>query len=447
MSNTPPTTDSKSRCDDILLFLPHSFARNGHGSQINSYLLTVMLATYMDKAMLVLDPPIKYSKYPNGSQFGCPIDAFMNPDEVLLNTANTAKTKNANVDHHSKLEMKPNFPTGLSRLLIHPAWLSRNCEIPKCKTFDYASWEKIRQKMSRYANNNKNNDNVSTSPPRQIICNEDDGVAVKVTVLGGEEVRHYFDKQYKSKMLDRSTTQAREMAYSWAVRLGATPYQAQIFAYQLIKESDIWDYVSALLGRSGLVTFQPWIARDVREFIKVSELPLESSHDAIHVRRGDKLDVEARDEVITYWHSQGYERRVDFPLNYIPFSHYLRVYEKDCPTNDVWGGKLLMKDYVRTIYLATDDPKTVKKEIAKLPRGQGGTTIVGGCERVKFVFSPDARHGALHISDGGIRVDCVERELFCPFSFKCVNSCAFVYVDGVIHIHSHTHIYTPHTRL
>jgi hypothetical protein len=370
----------------------------------------------MDKAMLVLDPPIKYSKYPNGSQFGCPIDAFMNPDEVLLNTANTAKNKNANVDHHSKLEMKPNFPMGLSRLLIHPAWLSRNCEIPKCKTFDYASWEKIRQKMSRYANNDKNNDNISTLPPRQIICNEDDGVAVKVTVLGGVEVRQYFDKQYKSKMLDRSTTQAREMAYSWAIRLGATPYQAQIFAYQLIKESDIWDYVSALLGRSGLVTFQPWIARDVREFIKVSELPLESSHDAIHVRRGDKLDAEARDEVITYWHSQGYERQGDFPLNYIPFSHYLRVYEKDCPTNDVWGGKLLMKDYVRTIYLATDDPKTVKKEIAKLPRGQGGTTIVGGCERVNFVFSPDARHGALHISDGGIRVDCVERELFCPFS-------------------------------
>jgi hypothetical protein len=27
---------------------------------------SVMLATYMDKAMLGLGPPIKYSKYPNG---------------------------------------------------------------------------------------------------------------------------------------------------------------------------------------------------------------------------------------------------------------------------------------------------------------------------------------------------------------------------------------------
>jgi len=32
-----------------------------------------------------------------------------------------------------------------------------------------------------------------------------------------------------------------------------------------------------------------------------------------------------------------------------------------------------------------------------------------GCERVKFVFSPDASHGSFHISDGGIKVDCVER--------------------------------------
>ena len=110
--------------------------------------------------------------------------------------------------------------------------------------------------------------------------------------------------------------QAQERAYNWAARLGATHYQAEVFSL-LSKESDIWDYLSALLGRSGLVSFQPWIARDVREFIKVSKLPLDSPHDAIHVRRGDKLDSEAREEVVNYWHSQGYERQVDFPLNYI----------------------------------------------------------------------------------------------------------------------------------
>ena len=37
-----------------------------------------------------------------------------------------------------------------------------------------------------------------------------------------------------------------------------------------------------------------------------------------------------------------------------------------------------MSREARTIYLATDDPETVKKEISKLPRGQGDTVIVGG---------------------------------------------------------------------
>ena len=55
----------------------------------------------------------------------------------------------------------------------------------------------------------------------------------------------------------------------------------------------------------------------MQEFIRASKLPLDAPHDAIHVRRGDKLATEARDEVVNYWHSQGYERQVDFPLNYI----------------------------------------------------------------------------------------------------------------------------------
>ena len=43
----------------------------------------------------------------------------------------------------------------------------------------------------------------------------------------------------------------------------------------------------------------------------------------------------------------------------------------------MWDGSS-KKRTIRTIYLATDDPDTVKKEIQKLPKGQGGTTIVGG---------------------------------------------------------------------
>lgn len=274
--------------------MPHTFARNGHGSQLNSYLLAAMLASFMGKAMVLLDAPQKYSKYPNGSQFGCPIDAFKNAEEFL-------KFKGKD---HSELEIRPEFPMGLSRLIVHPKWISRDCPVPKCKTFDFNSWDTIRKKQSDYL-----------FPPREIICEEIDG-QVKVTVMGGEEVRQFFDKRFKKMMLDRSDGQARERAYHWAARLGATNYQAEVFSL-LSKESDIWDFLSALLGRSGLVSFQPWIARDVKEFIKVSKLPLDSPHDAIHVRRGDKLDAEAREEVVNYWHRQGYERQVDFPLNYI----------------------------------------------------------------------------------------------------------------------------------
>lgn len=137
-------------------------------------------------------------------------------------------------------------------------------------------------------------------------------------------------------------------------------------------------------------------------------MPLHAPHDAIHVRRGDKLATEAREEVVNYWHSQGYERQVDFPLNYIPFTHYLRLWEAEC--KNLLDGLSSRESTVRTIYLATDDPTTVKEEISNLPRGHSGTVIVGGCERVKFVFSPGDHHSSFHLGEGGVvKVDCVER--------------------------------------
>jgi hypothetical protein len=60
----------------------------------------------------------------------------------------------------------------------------------------------------------------------------------------------------------------------------------------------------------------------------------------------------------------------------------LRLWETDC--QNAWSGRSKDNEAVRTIYLATDDPITVKKEISKLPRGQGGTTIVGGKLRQKI---------------------------------------------------------------
>jgi len=295
-----------SKCDDILLFMPQLFARNGHGSQLNSYFLAAMVATYLGKAMVILEAPQKNSRYPNGSQFGCPIESFKNPEEFL----------NFKGNDHSELAMKRDFPNGLERLIKHPSWLSRECGIPTCDgTFDYDSWEAIRKDQRDLSRIGK--------PSQEILCAENRR-NVKVTVMGGEEVRQFFNRQYREKMVSRSGRHARERAYNWAVRLGGTHYQAEVFS-KTEEESVIWDYVSALIARSGLATFQPWIVRDVKQFIMSTELPLDVPHDSIHVRRGDKLLTDAREEVVNYWHSQGYERQVDFPLNYIPFTHYLRL--------------------------------------------------------------------------------------------------------------------------
>ena len=63
--------DSPDKCKEILVLMPEYFARNGHGSQLNSYVLAAMMATYLGKAMLIFDAPQKNSKYPNGSMVSC----------------------------------------------------------------------------------------------------------------------------------------------------------------------------------------------------------------------------------------------------------------------------------------------------------------------------------------------------------------------------------------
>ena len=44
----------------------------------------------------------------------------------------------------------------------------------------------------------------------------------------------------------------------------------------------------------------------------------------------------------------------------------------------MWDGSSINNRPARTIYVATDDPSTVRDEISKLPRGKDDTTIVGG---------------------------------------------------------------------
>merc|ERR1719203_477649 len=111
----------ESNCDDILLFLPLSVPNKRHGAELNGYLLAALLATYMDKAMVVLEVPVA-SKLESGSWFECPLHVF------------------ENTTTHEK-----DFPTGFSRLLQHPLWLSRGCPIPCQTSHDFSKWNNLRK--------------------------------------------------------------------------------------------------------------------------------------------------------------------------------------------------------------------------------------------------------------------------------------------------------------
>ena len=68
--------DAEDRCSRLFLYLPDPFADHGHGSQINTYIMGVTTSTYLNRAFVLVEPPLEVSKYAGGSQFGCPIDAF-----------------------------------------------------------------------------------------------------------------------------------------------------------------------------------------------------------------------------------------------------------------------------------------------------------------------------------------------------------------------------------
>jgi hypothetical protein len=166
-------------------------------------------------------------------------------------------------------------------------------------------------------------------------------------------------------------------------RLGATAEEAEYFT-TLQSSMDISDFIASLTNRGALLKFQPWVARDVAQYILSSNLPVDSAFDAIHVRRGDKLVTESFERVVHYWSKQGYHR-LNMPTNYVPFIHYLQM---------GWGATEIEscpeQPSIVNIYVATDDPATVQQEISQLPKSELGYTILNDCQHAFFVFSPAA---------------------------------------------------------
>lgn len=311
-------------CDDILLYLPRASVKQGHATELNSYLLAALLATYMGKAMVILEAP----PFETANWFDCPLNSF---EKEAISQSNEV------------------FPTGLSSLIQHPRWLSRGCRIPCQTSYDYLKWN-----------------HVSKQDMKQVTCQNDNDRQAIVFAVGGEDIRQYFECQWKELMLECPSA----IAYEWALRLGANGYEAKTFA-KLQKEENMWDFVSALVARAGIIRFQPWIARDVKALINSSELPLKGSYIAIYVHRGDRPQAES---------GVGFDT--------IPFVNYLKVLDgADCHEKSL------------LVYVATDDPKGIQEEINSLPLQE--------CHKMNFILSPvfEPTHGL----DVDVKTDCFGR--------------------------------------
>ena len=382
---------SSSPCDDVLLFLPYPFSHNGHGSQINSFILASLISTYTNRAMVVLEPPNDINGFKSNSQFGCPPEAWRT--EVRRKGSPPVK-----------VGWNDDFPVGLNRLIRHPAWLSRGCGVPCFGEYTYEMWDGIRTSNNATAN--------PGSPPPEVMCGGT-SKSTNVVVLGGQELRDYFDLYYKARMLDRTTDVAVNAAYEWVTRMGARPHEAEVFVNSSLLEDRVetWDYASALLARSGAVRFQPWIGRDVEAYMKsyLPDLDLRTPYDAVHVRRGDKLIMEARRLVRHYWIERGMYDEVNdvMPTNYIPFRHYLTQYENVTSCNADIGP--------RTVYVATDDPDVVRAEIDDLTKDEYGNVVLHGpdgsviCHSFRFVLTKHEASTGHHLHEGYGKGSCEER--------------------------------------
>ena len=162
------------------------------------------------------------------------------------------------------------------------------------------------------------------------------------------------------------------------------------------------------MNKAGFMRLQPWIARDVEEFLQSFDLyqrigEKDEAYDAIHVRRGDKLIYEARSQVVRYWLTKGHRDKANLPTDYIPFAHYLDQFKKaECPVNEQGEVERIK----RIVYVATDDPVVVKKEIANLPHHIDERTILwNNCHELSFYFNP-TEETAFHLNgdgEGGFR--------------------------------------------
>jgi len=219
-------------CDDILMFMPNTL--EPIAKQINGYIRAAMMATFANKALVVLDMP------------------------------------------HNAICADEKDPKnlGLYDVLERPKeWLSRGCRVPCATTHSYADWNEIRQGMSQMVE------------PVEHVCSNDNGRETRVFPIGGDNVHDFFETNFKERMLQRPSP----FAYDWAVRLGASePHEAELFTQ--LQGEVMWDYVGVLLVRSGILLMNEDVVADVWKYFKKIKMPTPKNFDgAIDFPRGNDV--------------------------------------------------------------------------------------------------------------------------------------------------------------
>ena len=437
-NNSENNDNNNNRCSNLFIYLPDLFSEHGHGSQINTYIMSIISATYLDRSLVLLEPPMdaltergeNANRYAGGSQFGCPIDAFKEALGVPSQSSSSFsllrsgggeeeeeegddEDKTSSSSSNASWSIRPSFPLGFSRLIQHPTFISHGCSIPKTCSFfqgfndvvgsndgeettmEYKDWMKLYQTGF----------NQEDGTLKEVTCTNVDGTTTNVVVTAGSKLRQYFRAnegtmvQTVPSSQDSSSSFYSPIRATWASNLGATPREVALFT-SIQNPNQLWDYTLGLLNKAGFMKFQPWIARDVELFLKTFDIPLDDGeYSAIHVRRGDKLAFEGRGEVERYWKSKGYTDMNNLPTDYVPFEHYLNQWDGPytCQTNSE-GTKEIQK---HNIYIATDDPIVVKQEIDALDNHVDEDTILWkDCHELTFYFNPtDA--SAFHLNGDG----------------------------------------------
>jgi hypothetical protein len=389
---------SAPSCQRILLYASSQLDPNGIGAQLNTYLQAVLTALATNRRLVLLHKLRK-------SYFGCVPDDDKDRHGNGRNTTETTGTTP--------------YPGGLSRLVNTPEWLTGKCALPCHKgTLEWLQVARdLRQQVGTSGDQEQNFNKHLISCPSSDHTNSN----VSVLVLGGYSLRRYF-AQRVVPVLSRPDAIA-----VWGPRLGMTPSAMKelralhsIVGHNTSKELNIHlqlhrqqdqQWAHEILGRltgsvGGLIRFQPWIARDVQArlqaweneasglFLSSSSSPPQHFYIGVHVRRGDKLLVESKYWVDEYWKRQERQhgnRTATTTPNFIPFSAYVDHIKAIRGQEE--------KTQPIHVYVATDDPVTVREEIATLP--------VDVVKRFWFWFHPTTEPQAVvHIRDA---VDCQDR--------------------------------------